>query len=102
MLVNCEMLIIQACFRQRKMGRYLVNHGRMEYELARKAAKHAVNICMDWRRDTACDMEGVNAFLKYVVSGMFVDTAFANLESHADLSLESSGTSGHLFVGRAS
>ena len=69
MLVGCKALIIQAYFRQSKMGKYLVNHECMEYELARKAAKYAVNICMDWRRDAVSGMEGVNTFLKYVVSG---------------------------------
>ena len=67
MLVGCKALIIQAYFRQSKMGRHFVNHERMEYELARKVAKYAVNICMDWRRDAVSRMEGVNAFLKYVV-----------------------------------
>ena len=95
------MLIILAHSRQSKMGGYLVNHERTEYELARKAAKYAADICMDWRRDTdgGKDLEGVNAFLRYVVSGTFIDATLTDHKSHM-LPLESSDASGNSFVGR--
>ena len=83
--MGCEVLIVLVYFYQSKMGKYFVNHKCTEYELARKAAKYAVNICMDWRRDTDSgkDLEGVNAFLRYVVSGMFIDATLTDHNPHA-------------------